>query len=201
MPDVNEQDLALGGVYAQAIWDAASAQQRTDAVLGELLDLAAYLRKQPDFEGFLSSPTIDTDAKRSLIEKVLRGKYSDLFVDALQVINRNERLGQFAAIAEAYRQLNEERTGRVEVFVRSAHPLTEAHRSRLREVTSKQTGREVDLVESRDDSLLGGMIVQINDDRYDMSVARRLRDVYHSLLERASREIHSGRSYVEGVAT
>lgn len=197
MPDVHEQDLALGAVYAQALWDAASANQQTDSVLDELLDLAGFASSQPGFAGFLASPTIDVKAKGALIEKLLRGKYSDLFVDALQVVNRNERLGQLAAIAEAYRRLHEDRSGRVEVFVRSAHPLTESHKNRLREVTAKKTGRQVDLVESRDDSLLGGMVVQIDDDRFDMSVACRLKSMYEALLDCASREIHSGRAYVD----
>ena len=201
MLNVNEQDLALGGVYAQALWDAASEQNQTDTVLAEVLDLAVYLERQPESALFFASPTVAPGAKRALIEKVFRGNYCDVFVDALQVINRNGRLGQFTAVAESYRRLHQDRSRRVEVFVRSAHPLTETHRTRLREVAARRTGREVDLIESRDESLLGGMVVRIDDDRFDMSVSRRLALMYRALLDRASQEIHSGRVYVERAAT
>ncbi len=201
MLNVNEQDLALGSVYAAALWEAASEHNQTDTVLSEALDLAAYIDQHSDFAQFFASPIVDTAAKRGLIEKLFRGKYSDVLVDALQVINRNERLAQFVAVAESYRRLHEDRTGRIEVFVRSAYPLTDAHRERLRKVTTGRTGRQVDLIESTDDSLVGGLVVQINDDRFDMSVSRRLAAIYQSLLDRASQEIHRGRSYVEGAVT
>lgn len=201
MLNVNEQDLALGAVYAHALWDAAADQNQTDTVLAEALDLAAYLERHPESSLFFASPTVDSGAKRALIEKMFRGQYCDVLVDALQVINRNGRLGQFTAVAESYRRLHQDRSGRVEVFVRSAHPLTEAHRTRLCEVTARRTGREVDLIESRDESLLGGMVVRIDDDRFDMSVSRRLALMYQALLDRASSEIHSGRVYVERTTT
>ena len=68
---------------------------------------------------------------------------------------------------------------------------------RLKSVIAEHTGHTVDLVERVDEDLLGGLIVAIGDNKFDMSVATQLRRVGSALQERASREIHAGRTLVE----
>jgi F-type H+-transporting ATPase subunit delta len=198
MSHVDERDLALGALYATAMWAVAEQQDLTSTLLDEVHDLSTYLEKHPEFGTFLSSPTVDTNARANVIEKLFRGKYSDVFVNTVQVLNAKDRLSYFPAVAESYRLLHEERSGRVEVFVQTAHPLNEALRNQLRDVASKRTGLVADLVERVDDSLIGGMVVQIADDKFDMSVSTQLARVFRRLLDRASQEIHSGRRYLEG---
>ena len=200
MPSMNDEDLALARVYSIGMLELAEAKGEVDRLREELLDLAAYRDRDAELESFLYTPTVDTDTRRKVLEKLFRGRYSDLCVDSLQVLNRKQRLGLIRGVAEAYRLLHEDRQGLVEVQVRTATPLSEGLRDRLREVTTSHTGKETVLVETVDDSLLGGMIVRIGDERFDLSVAARLRSLCRMLLDRASREIHSGRTFCEGTA-
>ena len=84
--------------------------------------------------------------------------------------------------------------------MRSAVALTADNRARLAEVAKALTGREVDLIEHVDASLLAGMVVRIGDRQYDMSAASRLQRIRTSLVQRAAQEAHGGRSFVEGSA-
>lgn len=197
MPSVEPRELAVARIYAQAMLQLAQARDQVDALLAELLDFVALAERDAQFEMFLTSPDIDLGARRQTVEKLFRGRYSDLFVDSIQVLNRKDRLMLIHAVAEAYRNAHEELQGRVEVLVRSAAPLTEQARARLREVASMHTGREADLVETVDESLLGGLVLQIGDEKLDASLATKLKTLAASLLDRASREIHGGRSFLE----
>ena len=47
-----------------------------------------------------------------------------------------------------------------------------------------------------DEAILGGMVVRIGDEKFDSSVATRLKALGGAFAERASQEIHSGKSYV-----
>jgi len=131
-----------------------------------------------------------------VIEEVFRGTASDLLVDSLQVINRKGRLGQLRAIAEAYRLAHHALRGWVDAHVRTAVPLDDALRARLREAIAASTGKQPTLIERVDPSLIGGMVVEVAGKKIDASVASRLRDLSAALLSRASREIYSGRAYV-----
>lgn len=188
------KEFVLAKVYAVAMLRLSQAAKLAEALDEELRNFAAFIDKDAAFATFLESPTVDGNVRKLTIEKLLRGKYSDLLVDTLQVLNRNERSGLIREVAQAYHELLEEATGRVEVQVRSASALNDVLRGQLRETLAKTTGKQVDLVERIDESLIGGLVVQIGDTKYDSSVRRKLHTVGALLMERASREIHRGQA-------
>lgn len=200
MAKFDDHEMALARIYATATLALAVEQDQAETLREELADLADYLSRTPDFAGYLSSPTVDKESRRAAIEKLFRGHYSDVFVDTLQILNRNGRLFLLEAVSECFRHADEERCNRTEVLVRSAAALSETARAKLRELFAKRTGRDVELVESIDESLLGGVVVQLGDEKLDMSVSRQLTVLGKRLLDRASRELHAGRDYVEGSA-
>ncbi|MGD2108332.1 MAG: ATP synthase F1 subunit delta [Phycisphaerae bacterium] len=201
MAEFEGQEMAVARVYAGAMLELAEARNETAQLQTELLELAERVDTNPDFARFLSSPLVDAKARRAALEKLFRGRYSDLLVDSLQVLNRKDRLGLIRAVAEAFRLDYEDARGRLEVHVRTAVPLPDELRGRIKTVAKEKTGKDVDLVETVDDSLIGGLVMRIGDEKFDASVATRLKTIGAALLERASHEIHGGRSYLEGTAT
>ncbi len=200
MSAINEQEIALAKVYSKAMLELASQNGDGESLGQELNDLADYIDRDKGFDHFLSSPTIDPGKRERLIEKLFRGKYSDLCVDSLQVLNRKERLGLIRSVAHTFHLMHEEQQGRTEVHVTTAVELTDELRSKLRDTMKKHTGKEAELIESVDDSLIGGMTVRIGDEKFDMSIATQLNTMHESLMNRALRESQSGRSFVEGTA-
>lgn len=198
MARVSDKELALARVYSQAMIALSTGAGDTQTLGEELNDLAAYLDANPAFDRFLSSPTVDPESRRAALEKLFRGRYSDLCVDSLQVMNRKDRLSLIRAVALTYHAMDEERRGRVEVQVRTTVPLTDALRSELQGAVKRLTGKDGELVESVDESLIAGMILRIGDDQYDMSAATKVRRIQRQFADRASREVISGRSFVEG---
>lgn len=196
MANVNDSELGVGRLYAEAILNLAEEAGQGDSLLQELNELAAYVDRSPELSRFFSSPLVDEDARVRVIEEAFRGKASDLLVDALQVINRKARLGSFRGIVEAYRALYQERRGIVDVHVKSAVPLSEALRARLTAALASVTGKTPMLIEKVDPSLLGGLVVEIDDGRkFNGSLAYRLHDLSEVLSQRASLEIQSGRAF------
>ncbi len=200
MPTFDDEELAIAKVYASAMLELAEQADEGDALERELTELAALVDRDTDLASYMTSPTVEVDARRKTVERAFRGRASDLLVDSLQVLNRNGRLGLVRAVAETYRLAREERHGRVEVYVRTATPLGKRLRARISEIFAKRTQRETDLVESVDESLIGGVVVQVGDEKLDASVARKLADLSRGLLDRASREIHGDKVYVVGSA-
>ena len=201
MATTSDQEVTLARVYSEAMLRVAETQGEADSFLEELLDLSAYLDATPALVTFFSSPTVDTEVRQKAIENWFRGRASDLLVDSLQVLNRKGRLGLLRAVVETYRLGHEELRGQIDVHVRTAAPLSEAVRARLKEVASAHTGKEAKLIERVDESILGGMIVRIGDEKLDTSVATRLAKLGRILAVRASAEIHCGKSYFTEMAS
>lgn len=195
MATVSDKEIGLARIYARALLELAEERHEADNLLRELLDLLAMLERSQPGGGFFTSPLVDSAVRAGVIEKAFRGRCSDLLVDALQVINRKERLVLFPTIVEQFRLAHEDLRGRVDVHVRTAMPLTEDLRRGLREAAKAYAGREADLVETVDESVIGGLVVHIGDRKFDTSVASGLKRLAARLTDRAAREIHTGKSY------
>jgi F-type H+-transporting ATPase subunit delta len=196
MANVDDRDLAVGRLYAEAMLGLAEEQGASDALLAELNELVEFLDQNPKVGHFLASQMVDEEGRARVIEDLFRGNASDLLVDSLQVINRKGRLGQIRAIAESYRIALRDLRGWVDVHVRTAVPLDDALRTRLQDAIAASTGKKPALIERIDPSLIGGLVVEVAGKKFDASVASRLQDLSEALLARASREIHRGGAYV-----
>ena len=194
--------FAIARVYADAMLQLAESQGDVEVLFEELRNFGDCVEHDTDLHEFVSSPIVDVETRCEMLENVFRGKRTDLFVDGLQVMNRKGRLGLISAVAEEYRLQRDALRNRTEVRVQSASPLTEELSSQLKDAMSRRMGRDVHLIEEVDESLIGGLVLRIGDEKLDASVATRLKRLRDSLLDRASREIHGGRQHFdEAIAT
>ena len=200
MAKFDDRQRAVARVYARALLEVAAEAGQDAEVREELDSLEALYEADPGFRDFLSNPAVDAADRRRSLDVLFRSRLSPVTVDALQVLNRKDRSALLPAVVEAYRDVHDRLCKRVEVRVRSARPLSEAQRQSLAAAVRERSGLEPSFVETVEPSLVGGLVVQIGDEKTDGSVVTRLRNLGEALLDRASREIHSG-TYVEGTAT
>ncbi|NJL30077.1 MAG: ATP synthase F1 subunit delta [Thermoanaerobaculia bacterium] len=189
MARLNEKEVAVARVYSRSMLDLATERGEEESLLEELSGLRSYVESDSAIEHFFTSPLIDEAERRTKLEKLLRGHASDLLADSLQVLNQHGRLGILPTIVETYRLEYQERHGHVDVRVSSAVPLADDVRDQLRQTVARLVGREPDLVEEIDPSLIGGMVVRVGDRKIDASVAKDLRELRARLEERAVEEV------------
>jgi F-type H+-transporting ATPase subunit delta len=194
-PKPNEQEVAVARIYARSAFDLAAAEGATESLEDELEELVKQLDREPALERFLSSPLVEIGERQQMLDRLFEGRMSEILLDTLQVMNRKGRSGLVRALAAAYRQELEDRTGRVTVSVRTAVPLTEALRQQLLEAAARFTGRRATLMETVDESLIGGMILLVGDRKVDSSVAKELRQLETQFLDRASQESQKAKTY------
>jgi len=187
----DERELALARLYAGAALGLAEAAGTSEFVLEELAEVKRLLDRDPNIERALSSPLVDADLLRELLERSFRGRASDLVVNTFQVMNRKGRLSLLRAFVEGFRLEYEAMKGITEVDVVVAERLSPEQSARARKVAEKWTGGPVHLVEKVDPEILGGMIFQAGDRKLDRSVSRELDIMTKRLFERASEQIQN----------
>lgn len=203
MPRVDVQQLAVARVYARALLGLGRDHDEQSDMLEELARLEDQLDRWPGFEQILSDPGLNEADRDGLVERIFRGRASDLLVNTLQVMNRKGRLGLARALVQAYILEYEELEGIIQVSATTAVPLSDEARVRLVKSLNKYTEKTIQLNEKVDKDLLGGMVITSSDRKIDMSISRELRRFGNRLLERASEEIQAGvagaqrRNYVE----
>ncbi len=191
--DVGSQRVAR--VYAEALLNAADKQGQVDDVLDELATLTGEVfRKDPQFEAFLASGAIGRDRKAQVLRDLFEHRASSVFFNFLMVLNNHERLGLLRPIRAAYQELYDERARRIRVLVRTAVPLPDDQRARLRQELHDTFHLEPILETRVDPDLLGGMVVRVGDWLYDASVRTQIENLRNQLIARSSYEIQSGRN-------
>jgi len=192
---------AIARVYANAFLDAASSGDVAGALEEFDSFLADVLAKNAEFEQVLLSVIVNRDEKIGLIQRAIAPHASQLFTNFLQVLAQHDRLELLPAILGETRSLHEERSGQKHVIVRSAKPLSEEAIGKIRERLNDKFDFEPIIDAETDESLLGGLVIQVDDTVYDSSLRTRMKQLRGRLRERYLNEIQSGRdrfSHPEG---
>ena len=198
---IDDRQMSLGRLYARAMLDVAVERGEEDQLGEELNSLAAAIADVPSFAAFAGSPLVEDDSRRQVVEKVFRDRVSDLLADSLEVIAARQRLAALPAIVAAYNQELRERRGLIDAEVVTAIPLTDELRQALKQALAARSGKQAELKESVDPSILGGLVVRTGDEKIDASSAARLKALAARLSTRASEELIQGRSYTESTGS
>lgn len=197
MYPVDDVGVAISDVYAKALLKLAGDTGAPGALVTELEEFIDYVNSTPDFEEFLAGDRVDASTRRAVLEKTLRGKCSDLLLNALQVLNNKGRLPLLEQVGRQCRLAYESLLNQVQVTVRSAVPLEDKARESLLAALKRYTGADPVLTEEVDASLIGGLVVHVGDEKIDFSVTKKLQRLREAFIVRASQEIHGGRAHLE----
>lgn len=196
MAGFDKQRMALARLYADATRRLAAEQGIEQELLSELDGLLELMDENPDLEKMFVTPLVDVGARQQTLERALRGRLSDLLVDALQVMNRKRRLGFLREFVEAYRLAFEEAHGLVEVEVTTPVKLSDELQRKVQATASKLVGARAALVEKVDESVLGGILIKFGDRKVDTTLARDLSILSERLVERSTQEVLSGTAWM-----
>lgn len=194
---LDDNHIGVAGVYCHAALRLAEEMGQADDLLVELVEIVSLMQRDEAFADFITSPLIDFEERAASLEKLFRGRTSDILVDTLQVMNKKGRLEILPTFAELYRRAHQDLRGKVDVHVTTAVPLKGNLREKLKRVLAGHLGKESELTEVVDESLIGGIIVRVGDMKLDASVASRIDDLRQIFHDRASHEIHLSRAVIQ----
>lgn len=177
----------LNRVYARALFEMAEEQGALDEAADEMDQLADLLRHDASLRRLLTSRSLSTAERAESIERVFKGRVSDVLYRFLQVLNRKERIDQLAGVAQSMSDLVHEHRGLIEVDAFVPQRLDEHEADQLAQRLGQIMHKQVVLHQYVDPSLIGGLKIRVGDRLIDGSVATQLRRL-RTNLERAGRE-------------
>ncbi|MDH4157676.1 MAG: ATP synthase F1 subunit delta [candidate division Zixibacteria bacterium] len=167
--------------YANALLLSTRDKNLVDKAYQQFNELRDYLASDPSLLKFLGAPQILEEAKMSVVREVFSGRLEPLFVEFLVVLIDKRRINHLPQIIDEFNDLVETEKGICRATVVTATTLDEAQRKVLTEKLARKTGLEIILEEKIDPSILGGMIVAMDNEVIDGSVLRGLNRVRDQL--------------------
>jgi F-type H+-transporting ATPase subunit delta len=172
---------ALETLARQATLAVAERAGALDEVQDELFRFGRILDGQPDLRRLLTDPGADIERRIGLLDGLIEGKVHAATRRLLDETVRHPRGTAIETALERLVELAASRRQRYLAFVRAAAPLTEAQQDRLAATLSRLYGRSIDLEIEIEPELIGGLVIRVNDEVIDGSVAHRLAAVRQQL--------------------
>lgn len=159
--------------YAKAVLSLASDQKAADVVNKDMKLIAQTLADSEELSNMLQSPVVPSSDKKSVLLEVFKtsNKTTQSLIDILDSNNRITILGH---VASKYTELFDESKGIQLGTVTTAVALTADLKKQVLAKAKELTGKNVEVENSIDESILGGFILRIGDVQYNASVANQL---------------------------
>lgn len=174
---------SVAGTYARAFADVVVDKHLdADKALAELHTLGALLASSDDLRRVWESPGIAADQKRKVLDAIVaREGISRPVRNFFAVLIDHRRVHFFEQIVVQFEQEMNQRLGFAEAQITVAHDLADAEKRELEIQVGKLTGKKVRARYSRDESILGGAIVQVGSTIYDGSVLGQLERIKEAI--------------------
>jgi len=170
--------------YARALFDVTRESGDPAAVRSELDAIASLLAGNRPLRSLLANPAVPSRVKKKLLSGLRkRLDWSDVVHRLLEMLVDRGRSGMLPALSQAYTRHWNDSRGVVAAEAVSATALAPAQQKALGRAIREATGREPDLVNAVDPSLLGGVVLRMGGRTYDGSVRSHLRALRRQLAE------------------
>ena len=174
----------IARVYAEALFEVAKEKDKLDELRDELNEFTDALEQNREMQLFLFSPYFSSAEKSEGLEKAISGG-SEEIMNFLELLIEKHRTPVIFRIRRAFEDLWKLENKRLDVTVTSAVELDPVVVKRVGAEIEKQTGRTVDLQSTVDDSILGGIVLQVGNMVLDASIRNRLEKLRKSVAQAA----------------
>lgn len=173
----------IGFRYAKALFSLALKNDGLDWVIYNINALAHLFETQPALCDWLASPKVSQEEQRDFISKYLLEDAHWLVERFLKLLVENRRLVYFPVVAEQFSALVDQHRRIASAKVTSAVPLSDEKAGQLKEALKRRFNlTDVRLTQTVDSSILGGLVVELLDQRIDSSLRTQLAQVHKALV-------------------
>jgi F-type H+-transporting ATPase subunit delta len=169
--------------YARALFEVALENKQLELVETDLGSLKESYEKSQEFSALVDSPVISTEAKQQAFSVSFKKRLQDItfrFVTLLISKNREMLLMQ---IVEEFGDLLDQHRGIVRGDIYSVTSLSEEQIKNLVAQLNRMTGKNVLITRHLDESLLGGIVIKLQDKVFDASLRNKLEKLRQNLIE------------------
>lgn len=170
-----------GKTYGGALYDLAQEEGLERALLTDFDVIESVWTRLPDYPRLLCTPSIPKAERRALLDEAWRGLVHPYTLNFMKLLCDNGTLRELPACAKEYRRRYNEANGILEVCAVTAAAMSESAQEKLQKKLESVTGKQIALRTRVDESLLGGIRLELPDRQLDGTVAHHLAQIQRML--------------------
>ena len=175
------ENSTIARPYARAVFEIAREQGKLKP-WSDMLALVAQIMEHEGMADIAGATTVNRDVVAGIIIELGGSAFTPEAQNMVRVLAENRRLTLAAEIAAQYEVLRAEAENTLDAELRSAQDVSDDIKLAISKALEKRLGRKVNLVVTKDETVIGGAVVKAGDLVIDGSAAGRLQKLTAALV-------------------
>jgi F-type H+-transporting ATPase subunit delta len=169
--------------YAKAFLKLAQEGKVLEEVVKDAKMVSSLIEESRDLELLLASPLVKAEKKHTILNQIFDGKVNHLTLKLINLLVKQKREVLLHLVCDEliniYNEINRIARVNVTTAVKLDEELKELLLGQLRKAYNLSS---IELKETVDPELIGGMVMRIGDQQLDASIRRQLKDIEKELV-------------------
>lgn len=167
--------IRLSSRYAKSLIDLAIERDQLDDVLADVKGILKSIKQSKELAQLLKSPIIHAGKKHTILQLLFKNKVSAMTMAFIDILVRKGREPYLADIAEAfltqYNKYKHITRVKLTTAIASDDKMVDAIMAEVKKAVNLE---KVELETAVDPELIGGFVLEFDNQLYDTSIARQL---------------------------
>ena len=170
--------------YSLALFELASESSLLSKIEENSNAFLKLILNNKDFSSLIKDPTINRNTLINIIKKISENSNLEtLFVNFLSFLITKRRFFYIEQILMSFNEICSEKRGELKAKIKSAKELSQDEINKITEELSNSFKSKIKLNYNHDQSLIGGLVVQVGSVMIDTSIKNKLQQIENRMIE------------------
>ena len=170
--------------YSLALYELASENNVLAQVEGQSLSILNLISSSKDFSNLIKDPTSNQKDLLKVINNISdNNDFESILKKFLSFLVTKRRFFYVKQILKSFIETCSQKRGELKAELKSAKELSSAEISKIKDELTKNFSSKIKLNYKRDESLIGGLIVQVGSIMVDTSIKNKLQQIENRMIE------------------
>ena len=170
--------------YSLALFELAEENNLLSQIEDQSLSMLNLINQSNDFYNLIKDPTINQEDLSKVINIIVeKNKFNTLFKNFLNFLIQKRRFFFIESILESFIETCSIKRGELKAELKSAKNLSSDEITKITELLTKNFSSKIKLNYKHDESLIGGLVVQVGSTMVDTSIKNKLQQIENRMIE------------------
>ena len=170
--------------YSLALFELAEENNLLSQIEDQSLSMLNLINQSNDFYNLIKDPTINQEDLSKVINIIVeKNRFNTLFKNFLNFLIQKRRFFFIESILESFIETCSIKRGELKAELKSAKNLSSDEITKITELLTKNFSSNIKLNYKHDESLIGGLVVQVGSTMVDTSIKNKLQQIENRMIE------------------
>ena len=170
--------------YSLALFELSEENNLLSQIEDQSSSILNLIDQSEDFFNFIKDPTTSQEDLLKVINTISENnKFESLFKNFLSFLIQKRRFFFIERILKSFIEICSRKRGELKAELKSAKELSNEEIAKITEELTKNFSSKIKLNYKHDESLIGGLVVQVGSTMVDTSIKNKLQQIENRMIE------------------